>query len=188
MIGLCAVAAARAMGARVIAVGKDDERTKNSRQLGAGETYVTGAFDPRSAFGGLGADIVVLTANTWSAWEESMEMARYGGRIAVLGFPGRNQPPPAFNPLRAEWLYGKQLTIQGAGHASRADCSAADIRFNLARSLEYIFDLMARGDLDISPVISHRLPYHRMHEAYEMAGRHAPELTGAVFDWREALP
>ena len=27
-----------------------------------------------------------------------MEMARYGGRIAVLGFPGRNQPAPAFNP------------------------------------------------------------------------------------------
>ena len=38
VIGLCAVAAARAMGARVIAVGKDDGRTKLARQLAAGET------------------------------------------------------------------------------------------------------------------------------------------------------
>jgi threonine dehydrogenase-like Zn-dependent dehydrogenase len=186
VIGLSTVAAARAMGARVIAVGKDEGRTCLARQLGAGETYVTGTLDPASAFGGQGADIVVLTANSWSAWEESMQVARFGGRVTVLGFPGRNQPTPPFNPLRAEWLYAKQLTIQGAGRTSRIDCSPADIRFNLSRSLQYVLDLMASGDLDLSPVISHRLPFLRMREAYELAARHAPELTAAAFDWREA--
>jgi threonine dehydrogenase-like Zn-dependent dehydrogenase len=173
------------MGAQVVAVGKEERRTKLARESGASEAYISGAFDPRSTFGGKGADIVILTADTWIAWQDSMEIARFGGRVAVLGFPGRTQPAAPFNPLRAEWLYKKQLTIQGAGHASRSACGPEDVRFNLARSIEYIFDLMRRGDLDIGPLISHRLPYRRMREAYELAGRHAPELTAAVFDWRE---
>jgi threonine dehydrogenase-like Zn-dependent dehydrogenase len=183
VIGLCTVAVARAMGARVIAVGKDRHRMDLARRVGASETHLTGAFEPASIFGGRGCDIVVLTANTWSAWREAMESVRFGGRISVLGFPGRAQPAPCFNPLDARWLYGRQVTIQGAGHATRMDCEAVDVRFNLARSLEYILALMARGDLDLGPVISHRIPYQRMQEAYELARRHSPELSAAIFEW-----
>jgi threonine dehydrogenase-like Zn-dependent dehydrogenase len=183
VIGLCTVAAARAMGARVAVVANSDSRARLAERLGAMETYRSGAFDAASVFSGQGADVVVLTANSWSAWAESMEMARYGGRVTVLGFPGRDQAAPPFNPLQAKWLYGKQLTIAGAGFLPKVECGPGEVRFNLRRDLEYVMSLMASGDLDLGPVISHRFPFRQMREAYELAISHSKELTAAVFEW-----
>ena len=132
-----------------------------------------------------GADIVVLTANTWEAYRLSMEAARFGGRVTVLGFPGRAQPAPGFNPLDAQWLYGKQLTIAGAGFLPRVECAPADIRFNVRRDLVYVFELMATGRLDLAPVISHRFSWDRMRDAYELASVHSKDFSAAVFDWRK---
>jgi threonine dehydrogenase-like Zn-dependent dehydrogenase len=117
-----------------------------------------------------------------------MEAAARNGRISVLGFPGRAQPAPDFNPLDARWLYGKQLTIRGAGHMSRLECERDEITFTVRRSLEYIFHLMGSGRLNLSPVISHRFPFERMREAYEAAQQHSKEFSAAVFDWRHAHP
>ena len=75
----------------------------------------------------------------------SVEMARHGGRISVLGFPGRGEPAPDFNPFDPKWFYGKQLTLIGAGHSPRTECPPAEIRFNLRRNLEYIFRVDGRG-------------------------------------------
>ena len=100
--------------------------------------------------------------------------------------PGARRRPPAFNPLDARWLYGKQLTVCGAGHIPRVECAAADVRFNLRRNLQYVIDLLASGSLDVGPVISHRFPFRRMGEAYEIAALHDKDFSAAVFDWRAA--
>lgn len=183
VIGLCAVAVARAMGARVTAIANNDGRAQLAHELGATETYVSGSYDPNSVFEGQGADIVVLTANTWTAYSDSMQMTRYRGRVSILGFPGRAQPAPEFNPLDMRWLYGKQLTIAGTGHIPTIDCATSDIRFNLRRDLKFVLDRMACGDLDLSSTISHRFPYMRMQEAYELARQHSKQLSAAVFHW-----
>ena len=175
VIGLCTVAAARAMGAQVTAISNDERRAGIARRLGAAAAME----------GGEGVDIVVLTANTWDAYRRAMEAARFGGRVTVLGFPGRAQPAPQFNPLDARWLYGKQLTIAGAGFLPRVECAPADIRFNLRRDLVYVLELMESGRLDLAPVISHRFASHRMREAYELASQHSKDFSAAVFDWRD---
>jgi threonine dehydrogenase-like Zn-dependent dehydrogenase len=175
VIGLCTVALGPAMGAPVMAVANDPSRAELAKRLGA-----VGDFDSD------GADIVVLTANSWDAYRKSLEIARYGGRISVLGFPGRGHAPPDFNPLDPQWFYGKQLTLTAAGFTPRIECRPADIRFNLRRNLTSIFEWMVAGTLDLAPIISHRIPYERMREAYELAREHSKELTAAVFDWRGA--
>ena len=186
VIGLCTVAIARAMGAITAGVANDQRRADLAMQVGAHKTALSRPDESTLFSDTGGADIVVLTANSWEAFRLSMEMARYGGRVSVLGFPGRAQAPPDFNPLDARWLYGKQLTITGAGHVPRVECAPADIRFNLRRDLAYIFDLMASGDLNVTPIISHRFRFSEMKEAYEMAATHSKELSAAVFDWRDA--
>ena len=186
VIGLCTIALGRAMGASVIAVANDATRAALAERLGAQRAYQAGTFAPSSVFEGEGADIVVLTANTWDAYRVSVDMARYGGRVSVLGFPGRAQEPPTFNPLDPEWFYGKQLTLKAAGFAPRVECRPAEIRFNLRRNLTAIFEWMRSGALDLTPVISHRIPYDRMKEAYELARAHSKEMTAAVFDWSAA--
>lgn len=183
VIGLCTIAVAKAMGARVVAIANGVRRTELARRLGAVEAYLSGAFAPSELFDHRGADIVVLTANSWSAYRESMEVARRGGRISVLGFPGRAQPAPEFNPVDMRWLYGKQLTIKGAGHLPAIDCNESDIRFTLRRNLKFVLNSMASGALDVSGAISHRLPYTSMKEAYELARTHSKDLTAAIFQW-----
>jgi len=188
VIGLSTVGIARAMGARVIAIANAASRAECARRLGAHlalrSEEARSPADLSAVCGSDGADIVILTANTWPAYRTSIDIARYGGRISILGFPGRAQPAPDFNPLDMKWLYGKQLTLIGAGYAPRIDCAPAAIRFNLRRNMEYIFALMKTGELNLEPVISHRLPATRMREAYDLAHAHSKDLVAAVFDWR----
>ena len=188
VIGLATAGLARAMGAKVAAVANSGVRAEAALRVGAhvalSAEEVRGPEALSPVFGATGADLVILTANTWKAYRLAVEVARFGGRVSVLGFPGRAQPPPDFNPLDPEWFYAKQLTLLGAGHSPRLECPPADLRFNLRRNLEYILDLMASGTLQLESLITHRLPAARMAEAYELAHRHAKELIAAVFDWR----
>lgn len=188
VIGLCAVWLARAMGAKVVGISNSTTRSKAAIKLGVHATFL--ADDPRleemlrEVFGEVGADIVILTANPWDAYRLALEIVRYAGRVSVLGFPGRNQGSPPFNPVDRCWLYAKQLTLLGAGFAPTVDCSAADLRFNTRRNLQYILDLMGSHKPRLESIISHNLPASRMKEAYELAKQHSKSLIAAVFDWR----
>jgi threonine dehydrogenase-like Zn-dependent dehydrogenase len=188
VIGLATVAVARTMGAQVAAWANDGSRAALAGGLGAQHVFESGKASAGDVFDGAGADIVILTANPWPAFRDALEMAAQGGRVSLLGFPGRAQPAPDFNPLDARWLYAKQLTLLGSGHIPRVECAASDIRFNLRRNLACIFEWMSSGALNLAPIISHRIPYTRMRDAYELARGHSKELTAAVFDWRTAHP
>ncbi|MDR3676726.1 MAG: zinc-binding alcohol dehydrogenase [Acidobacteriota bacterium] len=188
VIGLCTVWLARAMGAKVVGISNSKIRSESALRLGAHAAFLAEDQDLSAklgeVFGDVGTDIVVLTANPWNAYRLAMEIARFGGRVSILGFPGRAQEPPDFNPVDPRWVYGKQLTLLGAGFAPKADCRPEDLRFNTPRNLEYILNLMAFHHPRIESVISHRLPASRMKEAYELAREHSKDLVAAVFDWR----
>ena len=190
VIGLCTIWLARAMGAKVVGISNSPLRNEVAARVGAHATFLSDDKDLqlklKEFFGEVGADIVVLTANPWSAYRLSMEIARYFGRVSILGFPGRAQGPPDFNPLDSRWVYGKQLTLLGAGFAPRVDCPPQDLRFNTRRNLQYIVESMALHRPRIGAVISHCFPFQRMKEAYELAKEHSKELVAAVFDWRKA--
>jgi len=179
VIGLGTIAVARAMGAITFGVANSQLRAHAALAVGAHRCYVLGQRDlPRDV------DLVILTANPWAAYRASVDMARYGGRVSILGFPGRGEAAPDFNPFDPQWFYAKQLTLLGAGYSPHSETTPAEVRFNLRRNLEYIFALMASGSLNLETVISHQLPAARMGEAYELAKQHSKELVAAVFDWR----
>lgn len=169
VIGLCTVAIARAMGAHVTAIANSPFRRDLALRVGAHQALLNGEA------GALNAHVVVLTANTWDAYRESIDLCGYEGRIAVLGFPGRAQPAPAFNPLDMTWLYGKQLTITGAGHCP------PELR---EPQLQGIFAHAAAGRLPLEPVITHRFAWRELVEAYELALTHNKEMSATIFDWR----
>jgi threonine dehydrogenase-like Zn-dependent dehydrogenase len=183
VIGLCTTALAYSLGASVEVVANHPLRLELARGMKAQQAWDAANLDPSRVFAGRGADVIVLTANTWAAYRTALEAAAPSGRIALLGFPGRAQPQPDFNPLDAHWIYGKQLTVAGAGATPRVECSPEDIRFNLQRSLEDIFSRLADKRMDFAPLISHRIPAASMRDGYEMAIAHDKSLTAAVFLW-----
>ncbi len=188
VIGLCAVGLAKAMGGKVVGIANSPLRAEAARCAGAHAALlsedVRGAEDLRGLLGDSGVDLVILTANSWEAYRLSVEIVRYGGRISVLGFPGRGQPLPDFNPLDPKWFYGKQLTLVGAGFAPRLECAPSEMRFNLRRNLEYILELMGSGALALESLITHRFPAEGLTEAYDLARQHSKSLIAAIFDWR----
>jgi threonine dehydrogenase-like Zn-dependent dehydrogenase len=183
VIGLCATALASSLGACVEAVANHPHRRELAKAMKAQQAWDATNFDRSCVFAGRGADVIVLTANTWAAYRTALEAAAPSGRIALLGFPGRAQPQPDFNPLDAHWIYGKQLTVAGAGATPRVECPPEDIRFNLRRSLEDIFSRLADKRMDFAPLISHRIPAASMRDGYEMAVAHDKSLTAAIFLW-----
>lgn len=179
VIGLCTVGAARAMGATTIGIANSAIRSEAALEVGAHRVHTVGAGDPPSDM-----DLVILTANPWSAYQLSVNIVRYAGRVSILGFPGRGEPPPLFNPLDPDWFYRKQLTLIGGGFSPRVECQPGEVRFNLRRNLEYILALMAARSLCLEPILTHNLPADKMQEAYELAKDHSKDLIAAVFDWR----
>jgi len=187
IVGLCAVAVARALGAKTVGLANAPERLALAERVGAHAAVLSDAPDWKervTAGCGGESDLAILTANSWQAYKASVEIVRFGGRVCVLGFPGRYEPLPDFNPLDPRWLWRKRLTIYGAGFDLHRDCDPWDRRFTTRRNLAYLLDLMGNGALPVEPLITHRLPARRMQEAYELAASRVKTFVTAVFDWR----
>ncbi len=158
-IGLLAVMAARAAGAREIAlVGvKVDmkRRLAVGTELGADHIIVAdvdNAVERVAALtGGRGADVVVEASGSPSAIASSVAMVRRLGRIAVIGMSGREQV--AFPWDAAIW---KMCTIV----------------FNLSTgytSWEKAIGLIASGRINVSRLVTHRLPLADWQTAFKAA-------------------
>ena len=94
VIGLATCGIARLMGADVTAVANSTVRAEAALRVGAHRAVVVGRDE-------LPADmpVVILMANPWAAYLDSVRMAGMRGRISILGFPGRAEPLAGFNPL-----------------------------------------------------------------------------------------
>jgi threonine dehydrogenase-like Zn-dependent dehydrogenase len=191
-VGLATIALARALDAGpIVAIG--NSRIRADRALDLGATAALDAGDPDVAAGIAGlnggrlADIVVSTVNSWSAWHASLQLVRAFGRIAVLGFPGRGEPLPDFNPLASEPFYTKQPTVISAGLAAGSDPwgdgdTAAHCRENMA----FLLDLMQRGRLPLERLISDEVPWSDLDTIYRRAADGDKDLVAAVLRWPAA--
>jgi L-iditol 2-dehydrogenase len=159
-IGLLSVMAARASGAREIAlVGvKADlnRRLAKGKELGADHVIVADAENAietvAALTGGRGADVVVEASGALTAIASSVGMVRRLGRIAVIGMTGRDQI--SFPWDAAIW---KMCTII----------------FNLSTgytSWEKAIGLIASKKIDVSQLITHRVPLTDWQQAFKAAG------------------
>jgi threonine dehydrogenase-like Zn-dependent dehydrogenase len=130
-----------------------------------------------------GADVVVNTADGWSEHRLSLAIARKRGTVVLLGFPGRDQPPPEDNPLDSRFVYDKQLTLRHAGQVPELDVAASDIRFTLKRNLGYLARLLAEGRLDASPLLSLRLPAAELARAYDLLEKRLTPSLSVLLEW-----
>ena len=188
VLGLGAVALAPYMGARVVGVGNHPRRLQMAKEMGADEAlmYDDPALQSKleEFSGGTGIDLVILTANPWPAWRTACEIVRPEGRVAVVALPGRGEAPLDFNPVSMDWFYGKGISlIAVAGRGSDMyPLRSNEDRFDGSRSCEHTLHWMRKG-LSPSQLITHRLPYTRMAEAYEMAFHREKDMLGVIFEW-----
>ncbi|MDQ7818950.1 MAG: zinc-binding dehydrogenase [Armatimonadota bacterium] len=140
-IGLLHVRLARALGSRVVAVGRRRERLDLALRMGADAVVDTGAGDltarVREATGGTGADVVIECTGNAQMWEEAPRWAASGGRVVLFaGLAGGTQV--AFDATR---LHYDEVDIVNAFHYR-------------PRDVEEAYHLLARGLVDVRPLVT----------------------------------
>ncbi len=133
--------------------------------------------------GGGGLDIVITTSNAWDDWRLALTLARTGGTVGVLGFPGRGEPHPSFNPLASEYFYDKQLSLVACGAVPECDASPADVRFTLRRNMGWLADRVGRGLLPARSLISEMAAPKDLESLYRRFAQRETGLATVVLNW-----
>jgi L-iditol 2-dehydrogenase len=152
--GALAAQVSRALGAaRVVLVGTRAERMDRLHAFADATVVARGEdalVETRAALGGEGADLVVEFAGTAEAARQAILLARRGGRVVLAGATGPGRE-----------LCGVDLSTIVRGHLDIYG-SLANPRGVSQRGLE----LMARGLVDVSPLITHHAPLDQFGEAW----------------------
>jgi predicted dehydrogenase/threonine dehydrogenase-like Zn-dependent dehydrogenase len=176
LIGLLTVQLLRAQGCRVLAIDFDESKLVLARQFGA-QTCNPGAGEDPVAAGmalsrGQGVDGVIITASTKSSdpVTQAARMSRKRGRIVLVGVTGLE--------LNRADFYEKELSFQvscsyGPGrydpnYEDRGhDYPLGFVRWTEQRNFEAVLDMLASGQLDVKPLITHRFAFEDAPQAYE---------------------
>ena len=192
-LGLVTVALANRFGARVLAFSDREAAHAVAAEFGAARCfarrYDRAVKDALSdATGRTGIDIVVVTGSNWDDWRLALELVRPGGKICVLGFPGRRDPIPSFNPLDPQWFYRKQVSVLACGYTPDVEIDPRDIRFTIRRNAMYLLELVLEKRLPARRMISAVVPWGDLGSVYRrIAARESGFLT-AVLDWSREAP
>lgn len=179
LIGLLAVQILRANGCQVLGIDFDPQKLALARAFGAETVDLAAGQDPVAVAEawtrGIGVDGVLITASTKSdeLIHQAATMCRQRGRIVLVGVIGLQ--------LRRSDFYEKEISFQvscsyGPGRYDESyeklglDYPIGFARWTEQRNFEAILALMADGQIDVKPLISHRFPFESALEAYEVVG------------------
>jgi L-iditol 2-dehydrogenase len=161
MIGLLVIQTLRIAGCgRIIAVDLDDRRLELACQLGADEGLnsrnVDVVAEVQKRTGGQGADIAMEVVGNTPAVRTAIQSVRKGGHVTLVG----NITADVDFPLQS--VVTREVTVYGS-------CASAG---------EYprCIDLLARGAIQVDPLISARAPLEEGHAWFERLYKHEPGL------------
>lgn len=154
--GLFAVGVARVSGAsEIFAIGKHKFRLEIAKKMGADHIISLGENDPvlyvLEKTDGIGVDVVLEMAGSQQALDDGFKIVRKGGRFTAFGIPSGN--------VRLDYANGivfKGVTVYGVN--GRLMYNTWFIVRNLLKSKR----------LDISPVVTHKLPLADFEEGFKL--------------------
>jgi L-iditol 2-dehydrogenase len=167
-IGLCTMLAAKADGAkRVYMTDRINERRVFAIDLGA--TFSTNAdsqnlvetFDVMepSQF-----DVVFECCGRQDALDQALRILKPGGQLMVVGIPTTDRISLDINLLRR-----KELSVQNVRRQNGLVGEA--------------IDLIATGRIDVGPLITHRYPFNRADEAFDLVAGYRDGVIKAMIEF-----
>ncbi|SHE58957.1 NAD(P)-dependent alcohol dehydrogenase [Desulforamulus putei] len=154
-VGLLTVVAARAFGAtNIIAADLADIRLEMAREMGA--TTMVNAREQNvydvimQATGGVGVDVAIETAGSTATNLMAVQVARRGGKVALVGLPPNPEVP--FNVFT---IADGELDIFGI--------------FRYANTYPTAVELLASGIAPVEKLVTHRFTLDQAKEALDKA-------------------
>ncbi|MEV5958257.1 zinc-dependent alcohol dehydrogenase family protein [Streptomyces sp. NPDC051987] len=150
-VGLCAVIAAKEMGAeRIVAMSRHESRQKLAREFGATDIVTErgeeGVSRVKELTGGIGADAVLECVGTAQAMQTALRSARPGGNVGFVGLPHEVA-------VDGEELFFSHVGLRGG---------PAPVR----RYLPDLIDRVLSGRIDPGRVFDLTLPLEQVAEGY----------------------
>jgi hypothetical protein len=121
-------------------------------------------------------DWVINTSNQWDDHHLSMQLASRFSPIVMIGFPGRGQDIPSFNPLTSKYIYDKQLALFSCG-----DIPLDEIKNNI----KWIWDKLSDNTIDGDILISNIFPSSNLDDAYQQLKNRKPNTFTYLLDWTQ---
>ena len=148
----------RRLGATtIIALDLEERRLRLSPEFGATHTVHNAVVEPiaalRAICDGDLADVVVEAAGEVATINLAVELVRNSGDILYFGYPRGQIIPFNFELIFHRFVHAR--TIVGA-----------NVEPNQA-STRTAIELIASGQVDVSRIITHRIPFERVIDAYE---------------------
>jgi threonine 3-dehydrogenase len=168
-IGLMAVAVVRHAGARhVVVTDINPARLELAKTLGATVAVDVRNTSLESVMSDLGMkegfDIGLEMSGAGAALRQMLSVMCHGGKIAMLGIPSEpiaiDWNTVVFNMLTIKGIYGREMY-----------------------ETWYKMTVMIESGLDITPVITHRLPFDRYQEGF--AAMREGDCGKVILDWRQ---
>jgi len=168
-IGLMAAQISRFVGARYIVITDiSEDRLNLARSMGVDTAINPLTENIRDVMSHLGMtegfDIAFEMSGSPTALPQILDYVGHGARIALLGLPTKS--------IEIDWskVITSMITIKGIYGREMFETW-------------YAMTAMIKKGLDISPVITHRMPYTQWEEAFEIAGR--ANAGKIVLNWSE---
>jgi threonine dehydrogenase-like Zn-dependent dehydrogenase len=161
-IGLCAALGAKLMGASiVIGVDGDDNRIAFAKKMGVDVVLDYRKDDVlaeiKKLTDGAGADVAIESLGTQQTFENSLRALRPGGTLSSLGvYSGKLQVP--YDAFAAGLGDHRIVTTLCPGGKER---------------MRRLIEMVRRGKLDLTPLITHRFKLADINAAYKLFGSRA---------------
>lgn len=155
-VGLTAVEIGKALGAKVIAVARGDEKCAVAKAAGA-DHVLDASADITAEVKALGGADVVYDPVGGASFTAAMRATNREGRILTIGFASGDVPP-----IPANHLLVKNISVIGfywGGYLAFNPTAVTD-------SLSELFEMFKQGRLH--PHISHVLPLSQVDDALEL--------------------
>jgi L-iditol 2-dehydrogenase len=164
-IGLCTLAVALAAGATTaIITDSVSLRLQMAEQMGATHVLPVGpgnVDEVMAITGGLGVDVACECAGAVPALQAALRMTRSGGFVQLVGMPAETDPPvPVYE------LIGRELSVGGL--------------FRYCNTYPAGLSLIARGAVDVKPLITHHFVLEQAPAAMAFVDDHRAEVIKAV--------
>ncbi|HYH83634.1 MAG TPA: bi-domain-containing oxidoreductase [Longimicrobium sp.] len=190
LIGLLTVQLLRANGCRVVGIDRDPGRLALAERFGA-VALDGSAGDPVARVlaltGGVGADAVLLTLASASdePVHQAAAMSRKRGRLVLVGVTGLNLVRDDF--FKKELSFAVSCSYGPGRYDPRYEEGGHDyplpfVRWTEQRNFEAVLGLMAGGQVDPLPLVTHRFGFDQAAAAYEVIGGTEPSL-GVVLNY-----
>jgi len=194
LLGLLAAQIASAAGCNVLGIDVDPARIVLASSLGLRAVRRTEAVDTSVAFtANRGFDVILICADTPSndPVELAGVLARDRARVVATGAVGLAFPRKVYYEKEISFInsrsYGPgryDLNYEENGN----DYPLGYVRWTEGRNFEAVVDLMAKGQVNVKPLITHRFPIEQATQAYEViTGKKKEPFLGVLLTYPESV-